>query len=100
MVANGSMIHQKRRLFIGELTPIFHDFYTRVSNSAENVSLDYTSQLTGEDFKEKLVSHRQRDMILGHTTVGIHRDELEMLLDGHPMKKVGSQCQNKTFSSP
>jgi len=38
--------------------------------------------------------------LLGHTTVGIHRDELEMLLEGYPMKKVGSQGQNKTFLSP
>ena len=41
--------------------------------------------------------NRQRDLLLGHTTVGIHRDELEMLLEGYPIKKVGSQGQNKTF---
>jgi DNA replication and repair protein RecF len=36
-------------------------------------------------------------MAVGHTTIGIHRDELEMLLDGYPIKKVGSQGQNKTY---
>ena len=36
-------------------------------------------------------------MVIGHTTTGIHRDELEMLLDGFPIKKVGSQGQNKTY---
>ncbi len=97
MVANGTLIHQKRKAFVEELTPIFNDFYTRISRSAERVSLDYVSQLTDSDFGERLAANRQRDLILGHTTVGVHRDELEMLLGGYPMKKVGSQGQNKTF---
>lgn len=97
MVANGKLIHERRRAFVNELAPIFHEFYARVSRSAEKVSLEYVSQLMDADFAERLVAHRQRDLILGHTTVGVHRDELEMLLDGHPMKKVGSQGQNKTF---
>ncbi|HPD85737.1 MAG TPA: DNA replication and repair protein RecF, partial [Proteiniphilum sp.] len=53
--------------------------------------------LNVDDFGERLRRNRQRDMIMGHTTTGIHRDELEMLLDGYPIKKVGSQGQNKTF---
>lgn len=97
MVINGILIHQKRKSFVEELMPIFHDFYARISRSAEKVSLDYISQLNDGDFAEKLVANRQRDILLGHTTAGVHRDELEMLLDEHPMKKVGSQGQNKTF---
>lgn len=97
MVANGAFIHQKRMLFVEELTPIFNDFYTRISQSTEEVSLEYISQLTDSDFGNRLVENRQRDMLLGHTTVGVHRDELEMLLNEHPMKKVGSQGQSKTY---
>src|SRR5690554_1154317 len=97
MVTNGTLIYQKRKAFVEELTPIFNDFYSRISRSAERVSFDYVSQLTGSDFGERLAANRQRDLILGHTTVGVHRDELETLLDGHPMKKVGSQGQNKTY---
>ncbi len=96
LITSGMLIHRKRKDFIAELTPIFKDFYTSISMSQENVSLEYVSQLSGADFRERLFANRQRDIFLGHTTVGVHRDELEMLLNGFPMKKVGSQGQNKT----
>jgi len=97
LVTDGSYIFQVRKAFIDAFTPIFHRFYDRISNSHENISFAYDSQLNDEDFGVKLRLNRERDMILGHTTTGIHRDELEMLLDGYPIKKVGSQGQNKTF---
>ena len=97
MIEEGTAIFEKRKMFIEELTPIFHDFYTVISNSKENVSLEYSSQLNDESFKNRLLDARQRDMVLGHTTVGVHRDELEMLIDGHPIKKDGSQGQKKTY---
>ena len=40
---------------------------------------------------------RDRDRLLGYSTQGIHKDELEMQLDGYPIKRVGSQGQNKTY---
>ncbi|MDD4776810.1 MAG: DNA replication and repair protein RecF [Fermentimonas sp.] len=97
MTENGIFIHKRRAEFIQKLTPIFNYFYTRISRSAETVSFDYISQLNEGDFRSKIRGNRQRDIAVGHTTTGIHRDELEMLLDGFPIKKVGSQGQNKTF---
>lgn len=97
LIANGNPIHQKRKAFVEELVPIFNEFYGCVSRSKEVVSLAYSSQLSSADFGMRLITNRQRDILLGHTTVGVHRDDLEMLLEGYPMKKVGSQGQNKTF---
>lgn len=97
MIEEGEAIFEKRSLFIEELVPIFNAFYATISQSKETVSLTYSSQLMDSDFKERLLVARQRDMILGHTTVGIHRDELEMLIDEYPIKKDGSQGQKKTF---
>lgn len=97
MIEEGIAIFKKRNLFIEELTPIFHDFYTAISHSKESISIEYSSQLNGSTFKERLLDARKRDMILGHTTVGIHRDELEMMIDGYPIKKDGSQGQKKTY---
>lgn len=97
MIEEGSLIYRRRKAFIDEFTPIFNDFYARISQSGEQVSFDYISQLNDADFREMLIRNRQRDMAFGHTTAGIHRDELEMLLDGYPIKKVGSQGQNKTY---
>lgn len=97
LVTEGNFIHREREVFIETFTPIFNRFYASISRSNEEVSFTYNSQLNDEDFGERLRRNRQRDIIVGHTTVGIHRDELEMLLDGYPIKKVGSQGQNKTF---
>lgn len=97
MVVEGSYIHEKRKEFISELIPIFNEFYSRISRSSEKVSLTYISQLNDGDYRERLVSNRQRDFVLGHSATGVHRDELEMLLDGYNIKKIGSQGQNKTY---
>lgn len=97
MVESGEHIYNKRKQFIEKFTPIFNRFYKKVSASNENVSFEYISQLKEGDLASILVNNRRREMILGHTTAGVHRDELEMLLDGYPIKKVGSQGQNKTY---
>ena len=97
LLEDGMFIHQRRKAFIDAFTPIFNTFYARISQSGEQVSFEYISQLNDADFREMLHDNRQRDIAIGHTTTGIHRDELEMLLDGFPVKKVGSQGQNKTF---
>lgn len=97
MVNDGNLIFEKRKAFVGQLIPIFDFFYKQISRSNESVSLEYVSQLQNADFARQLRTGRQRDIAIGHTTTGIHRDELEMLLDGFPIKKVGSQGQNKTY---
>lgn len=97
LIDDGKFIHDRRAAFIEEFTPIFNDFYKTISRSNEQVSFEYVSQLNEGDFRELLRNNRRRDMAIGHTTIGIHRDELEMLLDGFPIKKVGSQGQNKTY---
>lgn len=97
MVEEGVAIHRKRKAFTEAFVPIFNAFYAQISRSGEDVSFDYLSQLDEEDFGTLIRKNRQRDIYLGHSSTGIHRDELEMLLDGFPMKKVGSQGQNKTF---
>ena len=97
LVEEGEMIHNRRMQFVEEFTPMFDSFYKTISRSGESVSLNYISHLSEEDFAERLQHTRQRDMAIGHTTSGVHRDELEMLLDGYPIKKVGSQGQNKTY---
>ena len=97
MVESGLFIFEKRNHFIAEFTPVFNEFYARISQSSEHVSFQYTSQLAEAPFAQTLRENRRRDIAVGHSTAGIHRDELEMLLDGFPIKKVGSQGQNKTY---
>lgn len=94
----GQYIYEKRKNFIEEFTPIFQYFYKYISQEKETVSFGYTSHLdNGADLKSLLASHRDRDTLIGYTTKGTHRDDLEMLLNGYPIRTIGSQGQNKTY---
>lgn len=97
MSLHGQYIHACRRKFIDEFIPIFQDFYAFISGGNEQISLAYLSQHDKYDVGKHIKETRSRDRILGYSTCGIHKDELEMLLDGYPIKRVGSQGQNKTY---
>ena len=90
-------IHQLRQQFVSEFVDYFRQLYLLISGDHEQTSLRYVSQLDERDMLEALRQTRQRDIILGWTTQGVHKDELEMTLDGYPLRQVGSQGQQKTF---
>jgi len=97
MTADATVVFQKRAAFIEEFKPVFESFYQKISGGKEHIQLKYNSHLADGDLKDKLFNSRQRDEILGYTTVGIHKDDLLMELDGYPIKRVGSQGQNKSY---
>lgn len=92
----GTRIFQKRKHFVEELAPIFNHYYHFVSGGKENVSIGYESGLAGMEMEELLLNSRDKDRFLQHTSVGIHRDDIELLIDGYPVKRAGSQGQQKT----
>lgn len=97
MAIFGTYIYEQRKQFIDEFIPIFQNFYAYISGGNEQISLAYHSQHHEHDIKTRMIATRDRDRILGYSTQGVHKDELEMLLDGYPIKRVGSQGQNKTY---
>lgn len=97
MAQEGELIYSKRKSFVDSFIPTFQQFYTSICRSSETVSLDYQSHLSENNFIKLLRQRRERDKILGYSTAGVHRDDLEMQMDGFPIKKVGSQGQNKTY---
>jgi len=97
MAMYGSYIYEQRKLFIDEFIPVFQEFYSYISGGHEQISLTYHSQHEEHNIKDRMIATRDRDRLLGYSTQGIHKDELEMLLDGYPIKRVGSQGQNKTY---
>lgn len=94
-----SYIWQKRVQFVELFTPYFNIYYTAIAQEQEAVALRYSSQLneTAGRLYPLLEASRQRDKILGYTTHGVHRDDLEMTLAGDAIKRVGSQGQSKTY---
>lgn len=90
-------IYQQRTDFIQQFTPAFQEMYSAISGNSEHVSLHYISQLQERDLIESFARTRQRDLAIGWTTQGIHKDELEMRLGEHSLKRVGSQGQQKSY---
>ncbi|WP_099463239.1 MULTISPECIES: DNA replication/repair protein RecF [Parabacteroides] len=93
----GGMIREKRQSLVDEFTPIFNEYYQTICQSAEQVGLRYASQLEEGDLADMLLNNRERDRILGYSSTGIHKDELEMTLGGYLIRRIGSQGQNKTY---
>jgi len=97
LIQHGDYIFQQRVEFIRDLLPIFQQYYESVSEGREKVDLIYKSQLLDKDLRTLLKEHEQKDRILQYTTAGIHKDDLGMTLSGYPIKRIGSQGQQKTF---
>lgn len=98
LVEVGEVIYHKRKAFMEKFTPSFQRHYQYLSDSAEEVSLVYDSQLHGADFTQLLESSLEKDRILERTTKGIHKDDLLFTIHREmPLKKFGSQGQQKSF---
>ncbi len=90
-------IYESRTQFLMDFIPIFQKYYDLISGSKEEVSLAYVSQLNDTSFTELFVQNLQGELRSQHTKVGIHKDDLEFLIDGYSVKKYGSQGQQKTY---
>ena len=94
----GQQLYAARRQFVDDFEPVFQDFYSRISMDREQVHLTYTSHFAeGQPLTTLLNAVRGRDLALGYTTRGSHKDELHFTIGDQPMKQIGSQGQNKTF---
>lgn len=94
-------IYSARAQFINRFVPVFQEVYSAISGNNEQVKLRYISQLQDRNLEDAFRRTRQRDLILGWTSQGIHKDELEMLIsdaeNDYPLKRVASQGQQKSF---
>ena len=97
MIPLAEYIYRQREAFIEAFIPVFQEIYNYIAEQKETVALAYRSQLHDRNIREAYLRTRQRDLILGWTSQGIHKDELEMSLSGYPLKQVASQGQQKTY---
>lgn len=93
----GTEIHQKRVEFINSFLPIFKEQYQNISEKDEQINLAYESQLSNTSLLSLLESNIEKDRALQYTSVGVHKDDLNFTIAGHPIKKFGSQGQQKSF---
>ena len=94
----GEAIYARRSQYVEQITPLFQAFYNDIANAHEEVTFSYTSHCQRGPLLEVIRRDRMKDRAVGYSLHGVHRDDLEILLDGHPMRREGSQGQRKTFA--
>lgn len=98
MGMTAEVIYEERKKFIEEFEPIFLELYRRLSgNETENVSMKYVSHGERGDLRTLLRGWRNKERIVGYSLHGIHKDELELALNGFNVKREASQGQQKTY---
>lgn len=97
MLQPATTIHQYRKEFLNDFQGIFQQYYTLVSGGNESVSIQYDSDLNEQGFSQLLDNKLERDRMARFTTVGVHKDDLNFLMNDFPVKRFGSQGQQKSF---
>lgn len=93
----GVRIFEKREKFLEKFTPIFQERYAAISGGREEVKLKYKSQLKENTLSKLFEENLTKDRALQYTTAGIHKDDLSFKIEGHQIKKFGSQGQQKSY---
>ena len=97
LVQLGDFIFDKRREFFKSFLPNFQNYFNFLSKGSESVNIEYVSQLNDGKFIDQLEDSKRKDSRIGYTTVGIHKDDLVFQIGNNPIKKFGSQGQQKSF---
>ncbi len=97
MSSQAQYIYETRTRFVQDLIPHFDRIHRLLTQNNEPATLTYQSHLQRQPLLPQLIDSRSRDRALGYTLHGIHRDDLVMNLNGHPIRREGSQGQNKTY---
>jgi DNA replication and repair protein RecF len=97
MARYGSIIYEARQRYVEEFLPIFQRIYSHISQEKETVGLQYVSHAQRGPLLDIIRRDRHKDLAVGYSLHGVHKDELEMTLGGYPIKREGSQGQNKTY---
>ena len=97
LIRYGNKIHAGRKAFLEEFIPFFLKYYKAISGKEEAVNLNYKSHLNTGDFSDLLHENLNKDRLVQYSTVGVHKDDLLFEMHGYPIKKYGSQGQQKTF---
>lgn len=93
-------IYKERRVFLEELSPFAKKAHEYLSGGKEKIEIVYKSSFEGDDYEQKMIKslsrNLEKDFKLGYTSVGVHRDEIDIYLDGVEVKNFGSQGQQRT----
>lgn len=93
----GDLLYRKRANFLPSYFETASGFYARISGEKETPSFVYESKLQHAPMAALLEGSRDKDLMLQRTTCGIHRDEVQLLMNGQPFRHKASQGQKKSL---
>ena len=93
----GQPIYLQRKKFLDAFLPLVDEQYISIAKKQDDIELQYYSQLRAVPLKQLLTENRQRDLFLQRTGCGIHKDDLEISINGQPFKTLASQGQRKSL---
>ena len=93
----GDFIFTKRKAFTEALIPLVQQFYSRIANNDETITLQYDSRLHDSSFYDLLNNYRQKDFAAQRSNAGIHKDDIVFQLNGQVFKPTASQGQRKSL---
>ena len=102
LAERGMQVIRERQSLLQKLKPDLQKIYSGLSHSKEAIDVRYVcsvsreEELTEELFLERLKETEKSDLLTGYTTVGPHRDDLEILIDGVSARMYGSQGQQRS----
>ena len=97
MSAFAEPVFQARKKFVEDLTPIVQEYYKALSGDSEQVGIEYDSELSKASLEQILAASYDKDRALKYTSAGIQRDDFLFKMNGHPIRRYGSQGQQKSF---
>jgi DNA replication and repair protein RecF len=97
IIEYGIILQKKRTEFLSKFTPIFQKHYANLSESREEVKLIYETEVNADTFRYDFTKNRPRDLAAQRTTFGIHKDDFTFEISAFPLKKYGSQGQQKSY---
>ena len=98
MIPLGNFIFTRRQDFIQNISPIFQKHYQQLSDGRETVEIQYQSGLLESTYEAGLQGASVADARSGFSNFGVHKDDFLFLINGQPVKRYGSQGQQKSFS--
>ncbi len=97
MAALAEPVHKARKKFVEDLKPLVAEYYRTLSGDAEQIDIEYESELSKAPLDSILAASFEKDRILKYTTAGVQRDDFIFTMNGHPIRRCGSQGQQKSF---
>ena len=92
-----SLIFNSRKSLLEKLLPIVNLYYDKISDNSEKINIKYNSQMHKDNYLSLSKTNRKKDLLIKHSSIGIHKDDFIYELNDHSIKKIGSQGQQKTI---